>query len=446
MKELITFDTKAANIYIRVFVFWKHTHWLPRVKNLDRHPPEDELCCPTTLNFSMQTICIFSAVVAGALSLLAMVLNGVALYIMYKDPLNCFRRKSITVLLAALAVNDFFTGSVVSLFYIWNNIACDPTGMRSRPATENVESIIDVLAHNNGILLITCLSAERLTAVALPFYYRATASSRKTLISIFCLIAYSFVFSLLQLSTIPRGIYLTLQLHLNMTFPLFAVLVLNFGVLHILRRNRRPSCSRNSDSTDKHSSVHRLDITFTAILIVLLLLISLAPYYIMTLIEFHCSHCVESTWFIPCRQISLLFRFIHCACNPFTYSFRISECRQSLKVLFCKWRNTAELSSSDSRAVSPTQSKIFLRKISLKCVKTGEILREFVESNVPDNLTLGIDNMTKMDQAVDLGALDTETNKNEEKQLANSDDTLVESSEFNHGSSKEAHNTCDTKL
>lgn len=36
MKELITFDTKAANIYIRVFVFWKRTHWLPRVKNLER--------------------------------------------------------------------------------------------------------------------------------------------------------------------------------------------------------------------------------------------------------------------------------------------------------------------------------------------------------------------------------------------------------------------------
>ena len=397
----------------------------------------------------MRTICIFSAAVAGALSLFAMVFNAVALYVMYKDPLNCFRRKSITVLLAALAVSDFLTGSVVSIFYILNSIACDLTGMQSRPVTGNFESIIDVFAHNNGILLIACLSAERLTAVALPFYYRATASSRKTLISVFCLIAYSFVFSLLQLSSIPRGIYLTLQLHLSMTFPLFAVFVLNFGVLHILRRHRRPSCSRNSNSKDKHSSVaneHRFDITFTAILIVLLLLISLAPYYIMTLIEFHCSHCVESTWYVPCRQISLLFRFVHCACNPFTYSFRIREFRQSLKALFFKWRNRAELSSTDSRVGSPTQSKIVLRKLSLKCVETGEILHEFVKSNVPDNLALGIDNMTKMDQDVELNALDTEANEKEKKHLANSDNTLAESSDVNQSSSKEPYNTCDTKL
>ncbi|XP_068704847.1 adrenocorticotropic hormone receptor-like [Montipora foliosa] len=395
----------------------------------------------------MLTFCVFSAVVAGVFSLCAMASNGVALYIVYKDPLNFFRRKSITVLMASLAVNDFLTGSVVSLFRILRDIACDSARIRNPPFAGSFENIIGVFAHNNGTLLIVGLSAERLIAVALPFYYRATASSRKTLVCVVCLTTYSFVFSLLQLSGIPPGIYRTLQLHLNMTFPLFAVFALNFSLLLILRKHRRRSCSKTPHPKDNHfaaANEHRFDITFTAILIVLLLFLSLAPYYVMTLIEFHCSQCIRSTWFVPCRQISLLFRFIHCACNPFTYSFRIRECRQSFKALFSKSQRTGELSSKDSQVLSPTPSTIFLRRMSRKSGKTGEVIEEFVEENLPDALASGLVNMTTDD--LDVQADKTDHKEVQKDQRLRTESTSNVSGRSNEISFKELEHNYDTKL
>ena len=351
----------------------------------------------------MLAICICSAVMAGILSLFAMVANGVLIYVMYRDPLNCFR-KPITVLIAALAVNDFLTGTVISTLHMLNEISCD-TGARSPPVKGTFESIIGMFALNNTTLLIMGLSGERLIAVAKPFYYRAKASGRKTLACVVCIVLYSFMFCLLQLTDIPMGIYYTLQLHLNMTFPLVAVLIFNLVLLRVLRqyRSRRRACSMASDGSESHLSANEnmfdmdKQFAFTAILIVIFLVLSHAPYYLMTLIEVHCSHCVNGKWFVPCRRISLPFLFINSACNPFTYTFRIRQCRRSLKVLFCKWQETVDVSPRCSQVVNTAQNAIVLRRISRMCYTTGEFVEEFREKNMPDYFGLGFDNLGQDD-------------------------------------------------
>ncbi|XP_022808060.1 adenosine receptor A1-like, partial [Stylophora pistillata] len=318
----------------------------------------------------MHAICVCSAIMAGILSLLAMIANGVLLYVMYKDPLRCFR-KPISVLIAALAANDLLTGSVISGLHIRNEISCK---IREDEATigTSFESIISLFAINNGTFLIMSLSVERLIAVALPFYYRATASGRKTLACAVCVVAYSVGFCLLQFTGIPQGIYDMLQVHLNLTFPLVAVLIFNFVLLKVLRgyrRSRRRACCMNSDASDNTVSANekRFDIdkqfAFTAILIVLFLFISHLPFYAITLLEVHCSYCA-GMWLVSCRRISLPFLFINAACNPFTYTFRIRECRRSLKLLFFKWQETIEVSPRAPVTPDSTRSPIALRKMS----------------------------------------------------------------------------------
>ena len=369
----------------------------------------------------MLAICICSATMAGILSLFAMVANGVLLYVMYKDPLNCFR-KPITVLLAALAVNDFLTGSVISTLHILNEISCE-TRTEGLTVKGTFETIIGLFAINNGTLLVMGLSGERLIAVALPFYYRATASGRKTFTCVVCIVAYSFLFCLLQLSSIPMGIYYTLQLHFNITFPLVAALIFNFALLRLLRKHRRRTRSMSSDASGdgyfaENDSRYDMDkqFAFTAILIVLFLVLSHTPYYLMTLIEVHCSHCVQGDWFISCRRISLPFLFINSACNPFTYTFRIRQCRRSFKVLFFKWQETVDVSPRTSQIVNPraARKEIVLRKISRMCPKTGEFVEEFREANVPDYFDLGIDNPVREDLGAELDVWDRETEETKE--------------------------------
>lgn len=345
---------------------------------------------------SMLAICICSATMAGILSMLAMVANGVLLYVMYKDPLRCFR-KPISVLIAALAVQDFLTGSVIGTLHIRNEISCETIPERT-PMTGSFESIIGLFSLNNGTLLVMGLSGERLIAVALPFYYRATASGKKTLVCAISIVVYSLVFCLLQLSGIPVGIYSVLQLHLNMTFPLVAVLIFNFALLRVLRGYRKRVCSMSSDASDSSfsaASEKRIDIdkqfAFTAILIVLFLVLSHSPYYLMTLIEVHCSHC-NGEWFVSCRRISLPFLFINSACNPFTYTFRIPQCRRSLKVLFFRRQDTVEVSPRSPNTPNSLQNPVVLRKWSKFCPTTGQFVETFTDENLPDDFGMGIDN------------------------------------------------------
>ena len=354
----------------------------------------------------MLALCICSAAVAGILSLFAMVANGVLIYVIYKDPLNCFR-KPMTVLIAALAINDFLTGSVIGTFHVLNEISCE-TGVQSPSAKGTFETVIGLFALNNTTFLVMGLSGERLIAVTYPFHYRARASGRKTLACVVCIVLYSFVFCLLQvINDISLGIYNALQLHLNMTFPLVAVLIANFVLLRVLRgyRSRRRACSMSSDGSDSYFStkekMFEIEKQFasTAILIVIFLVISHAPYYLMTLIEVHCSDCIDGDWFVFCQRISLPFLFINPACNPFIYTFRIRQCRRSLKVLFFKWQETVDVSPRPSHVVTgpPARNAIVLRKISRMCSTTGQFVEEFKEENLSDYFDLGIDNLANID-------------------------------------------------
>lgn len=358
----------------------------------------------------MLAICICSAIMAGILSILAMVANGVLLYVMYKDPLRCFR-KPISVLIAALAVNDLFTGSVSVALHIRNEILCEMEAERTQ-MNGSFERIISLFSMNNGTLLVVGLSVERLIAVALPFYYRATASGRKTLVCAVCIVAYSLLFSLLQLSGIPVGIYSMLQLHLNMTLPLVAVLIFNFALLTVLHGYRKRAFSTSSDASECSfsSTEKRLELdkqfAFTAILIVLFLVLSHSPYYLMTLIEIHCSHC-SGEWFVSCRRISLPFLFINSACNPFTYTFRIRQCRRSLKALFFKRQETLEVSPRSPNIANLAQSPVVLRKVSRMCSTTGQFIETFSVENVPDDCGMGIDNDGQDELDIDVEVFDT---------------------------------------
>lgn len=358
----------------------------------------------------VHAICVCSATLAGILSLLAMVANGMLLYVMYKDPLRCFR-KPISVLIAALAANDLLTGSVISGLHIRNEISCEIHADETTTRT-SFESIVGLFAINNGTFLVMSLSVERLIAVALPFYYRATASGRKTLACAVCVVAYSVAFCLLQFTGIPQGIYDMLQVHLNMSFPLVAVIIFNFLLLKVLRGYRRRACSMNSDASDSAVSANekRFDIdkqfAFTAILIVLFLFISHLPYYIITLVEVHCTHC-EGIWLVSCRRILLPFLYINAACNPFTYTFRIRQCRRSLKLLFFKWQETIEVSPRAPATPDSTRSPIALRKISQICPKTGKIVETFGDRHIADDFDLGIDNPQEITDDFDSDVWDT---------------------------------------
>ena len=236
--------------------------------------------------------------------------------------------------------------------------------------------------------------------MALPFYYRSKASAKKTLTCVLCMAAHSLLFSLLRLGFVPVGIYENLQLHLNMSLPLAAVVIFNFILLRVLHRfyARRRECGSTSSysSADSYvsSDLRRLEmdkqLAFTAILIVFFLLLSHSPYYVLNLIELYCSRCAQREWCIWFRRVAIPFLFINSACNPFTYTFRISQCRRSFRIVFCKRRATIEVSPRRTQPGKAIQSGARLRKLSVFQYPDGWLKETTFTESLPKDC--GIDN------------------------------------------------------
>lgn len=302
------------------------------------------------------SLCVISGVLAGVLSFISVSANTIVLIVLYKDPLGCFR-KPIAVFIAVLALVDLITGAVVSANHVKGEVSCALGQQPSRPKNGSFASIAAIFTLNAGNYILLALSIERLVAVAYPFYYRHSASLKKTAACVTAILCYSLLFCLLQLTRLPVGIYFMVQVHLNISFPLVAVFIVNILICCILKRRRLRANSMSSEVSDTFNAAkengrgyeREKEFAITAILIVVLFVLSLIPYYVMIQIEEYCPRCVSARWFIVFRKLSLPLLFVSAAVNPFIYSLRLSQCRRSFRIIFCCLVTSEEQSNGLTR-------------------------------------------------------------------------------------------------
>ncbi|XP_078382410.1 uncharacterized protein LOC144665110 [Oculina patagonica] len=287
-----------------------------------------------------KSLCLGSGVPFVFLSLLISVPNAITLIALYRDPLRCFR-KAFAVFLAFIAAVDLFVGIVVCTGESMMRFLC-AFEEEHIPGDGDIIIILEYIGVNSSILLVTAMSVDRFVSVVYPHFYRQKVKPRKLILFNTFILGFSSIFASLQLTGISMDVYLLIDIHLHTTFPLVTTTLCYFGIFLSLRKRSRVVFQRHAleaiNSTLHHirrlqNATKERKFATTSFLILIILVISLSPYFVAILIDANCDDCRSKKWFLSLRESSVVFLFVNSLANPFLTAYRIHELKQSVKIV-----------------------------------------------------------------------------------------------------------------
>ena len=287
-----------------------------------------------------KALCLGSGIAFAFLFLFISVSNGFIMVVLYRNPLRCFRKPFSMFLLFITAV-DLFLGTVVCSGQAVMRLLC-AFGDGQIPQEGDVVTILGYFGINSSILLATAMSVDRLIATVWPHFYRRKISPRNVVLFITVICVSSLIFAALQFTGVSVDVYRIIDAHLHTTFPLTTTTLAYLAIFFFLRKRGRvvlqtqTISARNSTLQDIHRVKNaRMErkIAATSFLILLLLIISLLPYFVVTLLYETCNNCGEQRWFLAFKESSTVFLFVNSTVNPFLTTFRITELKQSLNIV-----------------------------------------------------------------------------------------------------------------
>ena len=104
------------------------------------------------------------------------------------------------------------------------------------------------------------------------------------------------------------------------------------------------SSSLNERRQEREGKMERKFAT-TSFLILLFLILSLIPYFMIATVEIHCESCSGQDWFLAVKESCIVF-LLNSVINPFLASFRISELKRSCAIVLGLQRQVTETTSS----------------------------------------------------------------------------------------------------
>lgn len=298
----------------------------------------------------------------GALYLIASILtitiNGLLLFVIFKDPLNCFRRP-FAVLITGLATTDLLVGAIGDTTSAKNEFYC----IKDEEGQTNFDYVMDYFIDNSATVLVVALSVDRLLAVSFPIFYRFSVKTKHSAIAVAAIWTYCLAFSLIQLADVDEDIYDTVDVHLHVTFALTATAII-YGLIFFIIRKRMNSFP-GAEETSSQKSEQQLknlkrekEFALTAFLILLVLVLTQIPYLVMTTIEANCESCQETSWYFVSHKFADFLLCGSAIANPFLYGWRVKQFQSSFKAVFCRSRvNQAELEISQTNILPPSETR-----------------------------------------------------------------------------------------
>ena len=287
-------------------------------------------------------ICLGTGISFMFLSLLIIVPNGIALYVLYRNPLRCFR-KAFSVFLAFIYGVDFFIGTIVCIGQTTIRYLC-AFGDHSLPQEGDILKIIAHAAINSSILLVTAMSVDRFLAVVFPHFHLRKVSPRKAVYFNTAVIIFSIIFTLLQLHPgISVEVYRNVDQYLHAVFPLCTSTLCYLGIFFVLRKQSSRISLQREEAVPSNLTLQNMRrvrkaqmkrrFATTSFFILACLILSLTPYFVAIIIATHCASCGEQNWFFLLVESSVVFLFLKSAAIPFLTTFRIRQLKKSVKIV-----------------------------------------------------------------------------------------------------------------
>ena len=300
-----------------------------------------------------EKLCLGGGIAHLILLIMISLPNSFLLFVLLKNPLR-FPRRSFTVFLAFICATDLFVGLVVSSGEALTRFLCAFVD-RGLPQEGDIMRVLSYIGVNSSILLVTAMSIDRFIAVVFPHTYRQKWKPKRVVVVNLCIVIFSSIFASIQLSDISLHLFLTIDLHLHTTFPLCTTSMAYLAIFLFLKKQSRivrqkqitvpMGSSLNERRQEREGKMERKFAT-TSFLILLFLIVSLIPYFTITIVEIHCESCSKQHWFLAVKESCIVFLFLNSAINPFLASFRISELKRSCAIVLGLQRQVIETTSS----------------------------------------------------------------------------------------------------
>jgi len=287
------------------------------------------------------SVCISGGVLLVVFCVMALLLNGVLLIVLWKDPTKT-SRSTTTVYIASLSVLHISFGIIAGTAASQSYIAC-AMGDEDSPHLEKEFSRICltffIRAEN---FLILAFAVERLGNFLFPdFYQRGSYKVKNALLCVGCIVFYSLCFSIFDMMAGKFWVR-RLDVPLNSIVPLLATVVLTALLWNWLRKLNIPQMENNGcDGVIRETK--QIPLANAFVLTVLLFVVSVVVFSVLSLYEVHCSDCWKREWFFAALRISIVINFLRAAINPFIYYVCIPHLRKGFQTLFCGRRQQEQI-------------------------------------------------------------------------------------------------------
>lgn len=289
---------------------------------------------------------VVSLVLSVVLGLTAGILNSFLLLTIYKDPLQCFQRRSSTVFIQSIALVDLLNGVLVQTA---NSI------LLAYEITKKTFNTMEILviygSHVNKISILTLivLSIDRLIAVAFPWKNSFIITRKRAWFLNLLIWTFVVVFEASSHLGTRFEVLHQADVHLQTTVPLVGLLAISTATVLYFKKHSRNAVLSDNFHNQAHGARNvqfEKRIMVTILLILLVVIASLTPYLVTHSLGNGCyrddhevahGKCNSTLAIFHVLSVSLLC--ISSAMNPVLYCCRIPQFRQSFIIVFL-WRRS----------------------------------------------------------------------------------------------------------
>lgn len=322
---------------------------------------------------------IFVAILSLVIGLISAISNILLLLTLHKDPLKCFRRRATTVFIQGLALSDFLTGSFVQTLYSIN-LMLEAAGHKIQ-VLYDIVSIGSHVGTKISILTLVVLAVDRLLAITLPWKYNTIVTRKRSTATNIVIWIFIATFEATHLESSVEKVLHNIDLHLQTTVPIVGLLIIFLATYLAFRKYSRNAVFAQNDN--RSNRVHMRNLQFekkimvTILLIMIVVLASLTPYFIVEKIAQGCNgahhgheeheergqesfNCTENEELSTAKIFSVCLLSLSCALNPILYAWRIPHYRQSLKMVVgaASWRRRGSVGNLVPEAHIPSMFRL----------------------------------------------------------------------------------------
>lgn len=194
-----------------------------------------------------EKVSISSSVFLSIVALATVIINGISLYAIYKDPLKCFRNP-FSVFITGILVSDFLTGLVVEPVFVASyTLWLTDVNINDYVKVIRSSQILSAVTINTSFLTVLALAVAQLIALRFPSLYNRAVKTPYAVLGIVAIWIYAILFAVIpEMAKISIEVYFMVDLILHTTLISVALVIIYIFIYFVFRRAMR----RHQEASD----------------------------------------------------------------------------------------------------------------------------------------------------------------------------------------------------